>query len=243
MIRDELSRALARAARAVLPGHELPGSLPLNRGRTDSHGDWVCSWCLKAAREAGMEAAVLAWRIAEVMPQMPQVARVTVQGGFLNVYLADHWYLQTMEAYKSILLQPFAVPQTPGDAHRRFGMLWSGVRPLVKGDSLWYLHRDRSNPLYSIRYAAQRSAQLAARTAMCDVLLTPSMWRHIRNLEDCVAAAQAQDASALCAALYATSGSFRVVYEEQKPGFRAKTLAAATSNVLRQGLQILNLAE
>jgi len=242
LIRDELGSALARAAREILPEYELPACLPLNRGRTDSHGDLVCSWCLKAAREVGVEASVLALRIAAAIAQMPQVTRVTSQGGFLNVYLSDDWYLQTLEAYKSLRLEPFAVPQVPADAHARLMTLWPGARPLIKGDALWYLHHDRSNPLYAIRYAVQRSRQLAERTAVCEVSLTTSMRQHIRNLDDCAAAAQAQNASALCAALHVCAESFRTVYEEQKPGFRAQVLAAATANVLVQGLDILGLA-
>ena len=249
-LREELGRAIAAVLRAGFPMVSMPEILPLQPGKMPGRGDWVCTFCLQAARKSGIPAQRLALYAALNLPldKLP-LAYVRAEQGFLNLQLADGWYQQTLTElarmpWESLNAEPRALRSEglPADAARFLALAPDGAR-LERENPEWYLRRDRENPLYDIRYTCKRAGMLASRTDASRETdcLTPAYRRHVKNLYACAEAYAAQDAAALLGSLRRAAQSFRQVYEEEKPGFRAGLLAAATSRVLGGRLKALAL--
>lgn len=121
-------------------------------------GDCSTAYPLAAARALGVPPRELAAALAARMAlEGAFFASVEAGGpGFLNFRLSEGWYEAVLEAAEAAPPHPPAVPLSDREAIR----LLTGARPGAPLEAELPLRRDRGNPLYVLRYAAERLSRL-----------------------------------------------------------------------------------
>ncbi len=115
MIDVELQQAIVKAikdaqAAGDLPAFELPATIPVERPKQESMGDWATPICLQLARTARTAPIRIAQAIAKHVPELPAVQSPEVAApGFINWRLKDAWLAAQVD---TVLSAPYEGGET-----------------------------------------------------------------------------------------------------------------------------------
>jgi arginyl-tRNA synthetase len=103
VIKHKLAKVLAQATReAQQEGSLAATALPeivVERPQNPEHGDYASSLPLKLARTTEIAPPLIAEKIIEFMPHLPEVSRIVVASpGFINFRLSNDWLMEQVDA-------------------------------------------------------------------------------------------------------------------------------------------------
>jgi arginyl-tRNA synthetase len=102
MLKQKLSKALEqavlRAQKQGLLASALIPEITIEHPQHKEHGDYATTLPLKLARAAGLSPQVIANKIIELMPELPEVAQmIAAHPGFINFTLSPGWLAKQVE--------------------------------------------------------------------------------------------------------------------------------------------------